>query len=32
VVHEIENLPRDKSDNPLVGNQAFINSIRLEKK
>lgn len=27
VVHKIENLPRDDKDNPLEGNQAFINRI-----
>ncbi|HOT40290.1 MAG TPA: peptidylprolyl isomerase, partial [Candidatus Syntrophosphaera thermopropionivorans] len=27
VVHKIENLPRDGNDNPLEGNQAFINKI-----
>ncbi len=29
VVHKIENLPRDKNDNPLAENQAIINSIKL---
>ncbi|MCB5247720.1 MAG: peptidylprolyl isomerase [Candidatus Cloacimonetes bacterium] len=29
VVHKIENLPRDKSDNPEIGSQAFINAISI---
>jgi len=31
VVHKIENLPRDKQDNPEVGNQAIIKAINLTK-
>jgi cyclophilin family peptidyl-prolyl cis-trans isomerase len=31
VVHKIENLPRDKSDNPEIGNQAFINAVTFPK-
>ena len=31
IVHKIEGLPRDKSDNPLVGNQAFIQKITVKK-
>ncbi|HPN40956.1 MAG TPA: peptidylprolyl isomerase [Candidatus Cloacimonadota bacterium] len=31
VVHKIENLPRDRADNPNLENQAFINSIVLPK-
>lgn len=31
VVHKIENLPRDRSDNPNVGVQAFITGIDLPK-
>jgi hypothetical protein len=27
VVHTIEKLPRDKNDNPLEDNQAFINRV-----
>ncbi len=30
VVHKIENLPRDDSNNPKVGGQAIISAIRLE--
>lgn len=29
VVHKIENLPRDKNDNPMAENQAIITSIKL---
>ncbi len=31
IVHKIEALPRDKSDNPLVDNQAFIQKITVKK-
>lgn len=31
VVHKIEHLPRDRSDNPNAENQAFINSISFPK-
>jgi cyclophilin family peptidyl-prolyl cis-trans isomerase len=31
IVEKIQNLPRDKSDNPLVGNQAFIDKITVKK-
>ncbi len=31
VVHKIENLPRDRSDNPNVENQAFINAVTFPK-
>jgi cyclophilin family peptidyl-prolyl cis-trans isomerase len=31
IVLKIQNLPRDKSDNPLVGNQAFIDKITISK-
>jgi cyclophilin family peptidyl-prolyl cis-trans isomerase len=31
VVHTIESLPRDRSDNPNVGNQAFINAVEFPK-
>lgn len=31
VVHRIENLPRDRADNPNLENQAFINSVTLPK-
>ena len=27
IVHKIENLPRDKSDNPLLENQAIIEKV-----
>jgi cyclophilin family peptidyl-prolyl cis-trans isomerase len=31
IVHKIEKLPKDGSDNPLVGNQAFINKVTVKK-
>jgi len=31
IVEKIQNLPRDKSDNPLVGNQAFIQKVTVKK-
>lgn len=31
LVHQIENLPRDKKDNPLAENQAIIKSITVKK-
>ena len=31
IVHKIENLPRDRSDNPLLENQAVVNAVSFPK-
>ncbi len=32
IVHKIEQLPRDKADNPLEDNQAIVNKVKITKK